>query len=261
MHGSSPCMTTRGRLIPMSRRRRVLVSVRAPTCVFPKCAAVLRDEQFCTIHRFTSPNDGARLEKASPAAPRVSRRYGYDRKREELSSTVEENEERGRVAGGRQYPAITKLSRRARTHVRAIACPRQARDDSASTHSVSGLDRATIGHRRLNSRSTRLGQMSLALSPPVTSYSAPVTMLAASEARNTAAGEISSGCNQPTFIGTVAARMSQASCGDGWDGSGRPVSAIVSPRRFSHLVSAASMRPGMRASATNVGSQLSTMSG
>ena len=41
--------------------------------------------------------------------------------------------------------------------------------------------------------------MSLALSPPVTSYSAPVTMLAASEARKTAAGEMSSGCNQPTL--------------------------------------------------------------
>ena len=45
--------------------------------------------------------------------------------------------------------------------------------------------------------------MSLALSPAVTSYSAPVTRLAASEARNTATGEMSSGCNQPTRSGTV----------------------------------------------------------
>ena len=47
--------------------------------------------------------------------------------------------------------------------------------------------------------------MSFALSPPVTSYSAPVTIFAASEARNTAAGEISSGSSQPTFSGTVGA--------------------------------------------------------
>ncbi len=38
------------------------------------------------------------------------------------------------------------------------------------------------------------GYTSFALSPPVTSYSAPVTMAAASEARKTAAGEMSSGC-------------------------------------------------------------------
>jgi hypothetical protein len=69
--------------------------------------------------------------------------------------------------------------------------------------------------------------MSLALSPPVTSYSAPVTILAASEARNTAAGEMSSGGNQPTFSGTVGARISQAYCGDGWSSFGRPVSSIV----------------------------------
>ncbi|MGA7807777.1 hypothetical protein [Bradyrhizobium sp.] len=39
------------------------------------------------------------------------------------------------------------------------------------------------------------GQMSLALSPPVTSYSARVIMLAASTARKTAAREMSSGCS------------------------------------------------------------------
>lgn len=68
--------------------------------------------------------------------------------------------------------------------------------------------------RRANTAS-RFDQMSLALSPPVTSYSAPVTMAAASEARNTAAGETSSGCSQPTLSATVGALTSQACCGVG----------------------------------------------
>jgi hypothetical protein len=66
----------------------------------------------------------------------------------------------------------------------------------------------------------------------VTSYSAPVTIAAASLAKNTAAGEMSSGCGQPTFSGTVGARMSQVSCGLGFSGATRPVSAIVSLKRL-----------------------------
>jgi hypothetical protein len=62
--------------------------------------------------------------------------------------------------------------------------------------------------------------MSFALSPPVTSYSAPVTSATALEARKTAPGETSSGSSQPTFNGTVSARMSCASCGDGFQADG-----------------------------------------
>lgn len=64
-------------------------------------------------------------------------------------------------------------------------------------------------------RIRRGGQVSLPLSPLVTSYSAPVTMFAASEASKTAAGEMSSSCSQPTLSGTVGARLSPACCGGG----------------------------------------------
>ncbi len=75
--------------------------------------------------------------------------------------------------------------------------------------------------------------MSFALSPPVTSYSAPVTMAAASEARNTAAGEMSSGCSQPTFRGTVGERLSQACWGVGVSGGLIPCSAMELRNRAS----------------------------
>src|SRR3954449_989371 len=73
--------------------------------------------------------------------------------------------------------------------------------------------------------------MSLALSPPVTSDSAPVTIAAASEARKTAAGEMSSGCSQPTLSGTVGARLSEACCGVGCS-TFCPCSPMDSLRRF-----------------------------
>jgi hypothetical protein len=71
-------------------------------------------------------------------------------------------------------------------------------------------------------------QLFFALSPPVTSYSAPVTIAAASDARNTATGEMSSAASQPTFSGTVGARTSQACCGVGFSGGFGRVSPIAS---------------------------------
>jgi hypothetical protein len=51
--------------------------------------------------------------------------------------------------------------------------------------------------------------MSFALSPPVTSYSVPVTMLVASEARKTAAGEIVY-CAADCRVNSVSQRSSSA---------------------------------------------------
>lgn len=44
----------------------------------------------------------------------------------------------------------------------------------------------------------RVDQLTLAASPPVTANSLPVTSAAASDARKTATGEMSSGCSHPT---------------------------------------------------------------
>lgn len=44
----------------------------------------------------------------------------------------------------------------------------------------------------------RIDQLTLAASPPVTANSLPVTSAAASDARKTATGEMSSGCSHPT---------------------------------------------------------------
>src|SRR4029079_18052154 len=84
----------------------------------------------------------------------------------------------------------------------------------------------------LQFREANLGQLTLAASPPVAANSAPVTSAAASEARKTATGEMSSGCSQPTCSGTVGARASQVSCAVGYGGDGLFDCAMAARKRL-----------------------------